>query len=112
MEITGEILLGKGIPGIKSGKLDGHHQGGRRRALAERRRHARAVGTRASPAAVTGKYEDGAFLVEADLGYEKGFAKGTVKVGAHQPGRSGADGKPAGPPKPDGSLTRLRRAAR
>ena len=47
MEITGEVILGKGIPGIKSGKLDATIKEGPGRALAERRRHPRAVGARA-----------------------------------------------------------------
>jgi hypothetical protein len=103
MEIAGEIILGKGIPGIKSGKLDatvkevptGHSLSG---------------GVTLEPSVpgltgtVTGKYEDGAFLVEADLGYEKGMAKGSVKVGLTNQA-PGPDGKPAGPPKPDGGLT-------
>jgi len=103
MEITGEIILGKGIPGIKSGKLDatikesptGHSLSGD---VTLEPSVPGLTGT------VTGKYEDGAFLVEADLGYEKGFAKGSVKVGLTNQ-EPGGDGKPAGPPKKDGSLS-------
>jgi hypothetical protein len=103
MEIAGEIILGKGIPGIKSGKLDatvkesatGHSLSGD---VTIEPSVPGLTGT------VTGKYEDGAFLVEADLGYEKGLAKGSVKVGLTNQA-PGKDGKPAGPPKPDGSLT-------
>ena len=103
MEITGEIILGKGIPGIKSGKLDatikevpdGHSLSG---------------GVTLEPSVpgltgtVTGHYEDGAFFVQADLGYEKGLAKGKVNIGLTNQA-VGDDGKPAGPPKPDGSIT-------
>ena len=103
MEITGEIILGKGIPGIKSGKLDATVKEGPAG-------HSLSGGVTLEPSVpgltgtVTGKYEDGAFLVEADLGYEKGFAKGSVKVGLTNQ-EPGGDGKPAGPPKKDGSLS-------
>jgi len=103
MEITGEIILGKGIPGIKSGKLDATIKEGPTG-------HSLSGGVTLEPSvpgltgAVTGHYEDGAFLVEADLGYEKGLAKGSVKIGLTNQA-VGPDGKPAGPPKPDGGLT-------
>ena len=103
MEITGEIILGKGIPGIKSGKLDATIKEGPTG-------HSLSGDVTLEPSVpgltgnVTGKYEDGAFLVEADLGYEKGLAKGSVKVGLTNQA-VGAEGKPAGPPKKDGSLT-------
>jgi hypothetical protein len=103
MEITGEIILGKGIPGIKSGKLDATIKEGPNG-------HSLSGGVSLEPSVpgitgtVTGHYEDGAFLVEADLGYEKGMAKGSVKVGLTNQA-VGDEGKPAGPPKPDGSLT-------
>ena len=102
MEITGEIILGQGIPGIKSGKLDATIKEGPTG-------HSLSGDVTLEPSVpgltgtVTGRYEDGAFLVEADLGYEKGLAKGSVKVGLTNQA-VGADGKPAGPPKPDGSL--------
>jgi hypothetical protein len=102
MEITGEILIGQGIPGIKSGKLAATIKEGPDK-------HSLSGDLTLEPSipgltgSVTGKYADGAFLVDAQLGYEKGFAKGTVHVGVtNQP--IGADGKPAGEPKPDGSL--------
>ena len=103
MEITGEVILGKGIPGIKSGKLDATIKEGPTG-------HSLSGDVTLEPSvpgltgAVTGHYEDGAFLVEADLGYDKGLAKGSVKVGLTNQA-VGAEGKPAGPPKPDGSLT-------
>jgi Domain of unknown function (DUF4157) len=103
MEIAGEIILGKGIPGIKSGKLDATVKEGPTG-------HSLSGGVTLEPSVpgltgtVTGKYEDGAFLVEADLGYEKDLAKGSVKVGLTNQA-PGPDGKPTGPPKPDGSLT-------
>jgi Domain of unknown function (DUF4157) len=103
MEIAGEIILGKGIPGIKSGKLDATIKEGPTG-------HSLSGDVTLEPSVpgltgtVTGKYEDGAFLVEADLGYEKGLAKGSVKIGLTNQA-PGPDGKPAGPPKPDGSLT-------
>ncbi len=103
MEIAGEVILGKGIPGIKSGKLDATVREGPTG-------HSLSGDVTLEPSVpgltgtVTGKYEDGAFLVEADLGYEKDLAKGTVKVGLTNQA-PGPDGKPAGPPKADGSLT-------
>jgi Domain of unknown function (DUF4157) len=102
MEITGEITLGQGIPGIKSGKLDATIKEGPTG-------HSLSGDVTIEPSVpgltgtVTGKYEDGAFLVEANLGYEKGLAKGSVQVGVTNQA-PGADGKPTGPPKKDGSL--------
>ena len=102
MEITGEILLGQGIPGIKSGRLGATVKEGPDK-------HSLSGDVSLEPSvpgltgSVTGKYEDGAFLVDAQLGYEKGFAKGTVHVGVTNQA-VGPDGKPSGPPKPDGSL--------
>jgi hypothetical protein len=103
MEITGEIILGKGIPGIKSGKLDATIKEGPDG-------HSLSGGVTLEPSVpgltgtVTGHYEDGAFFVQADLGYEKGLAKGKVNIGLTNQA-VGEDGKPAGPPKPDGSIT-------
>jgi hypothetical protein len=103
MEITGEIILGKGIPGIKSGKLDATIKEGPDG-------HSLNGGVTLEPSVpglagtVTGQYEDGAFFVQADLGYEKGLAKGKVNIGLTNQA-VGEDGKPAGPPKPDGSIT-------
>ncbi|MGH8932818.1 MAG: DUF4157 domain-containing protein, partial [Egibacteraceae bacterium] len=103
MAITGVIELGEGIPGVKSGKLDAIVKEGANG-------YTLAGGVTIAPSvpgldgSVTGRYEDGAFLVEADLGYEHGIAKGTVKVGVtNQP--VGVDGKPAGAPRPGPGLT-------
>jgi Domain of unknown function (DUF4157) len=102
-EITGEILLGEGIPGIKSGKLAATIKEGPDK-------HSLSGDLSLEPSVpgltgeVKGRYDDGMFSVDAHLGYEKGFAKGTVHLGVtNQP--IGADGKPAGAPKPDGSVT-------
>jgi hypothetical protein len=103
MAISGEILLGKGIPGIKGGKLAATVKEG-----AEGWSLAGAV--TAEPdvpgltGTVSGSYADGAFGVEADLGYERGQAKGRVKVGLTNRTLD-AEGKPAGPVAKDGSLT-------
>ena len=103
MEITGEIILGQGIPGVKSGKLDATIKEGPTG-------HSLSGGVTLEPSVpgltgtVTGRYEDGAFLVEADLGYEKGLAKGKVNVGLTNQ-EVDEHGKPSGPPKPDGSVT-------
>jgi hypothetical protein len=101
-EITGEILFGSGVPGVKSGKLAATIRQGKEG-------YSLSGAVTVEPAvpgltgAITGSYEDGGFLVEAELGYERGRAKGTVKIGVtNQP--VGADGKPAGPPNPDGAL--------
>ncbi len=97
MAITGEIELGKGIPGLKGGKLAATVKEG-------------AQGWSLSGAVtiqpdvpgvggdVTGTYDDGAFLVEANLSYAKGMAKGSVRVGLTNQ-EVGPDNKPAGPPK-------------
>jgi hypothetical protein len=103
MEITGEVILGKGIPGIKSGKLDATIKEGPTG-------HSLSGGVTLEPSVpgltgtVTGTYEDGAFLVQANLGYEKGLAKGSVMIGLTNQAVD-PEGKPAGPPKKDGSLT-------
>jgi hypothetical protein len=103
MEISGEILLGQGIPGIRGGKLaatvkdgpDGWSLAG---------------DVTAEPAvpgltgAVKGTYADGAFGVEADLAYEHGLAKGTVKAGLTNR-TLGEDGLPTGLVAKDGTLT-------
>ncbi|KRB43018.1 DUF4157 domain-containing protein [Terrabacter sp. Root181] len=101
-EITGLIELGEGIPGIKSGKLAATIKEGSDK-------HSLSGDLALEPSIpgvtgkITGRYEDGAFAVDAQLGYEKGFAKGTVHVGATNQA-IGPDGKPAGPPKADGRL--------
>jgi hypothetical protein len=103
MEITGEIILGQGIPGVKSGKLDATIKEGPTG-------HSLSGGVTLEPSVpgltgtVTGRYEDGAFFVQADLGYEKGLAKGKVNVGLTNQ-EVDEHGKPSGPPKPDGSVT-------
>jgi hypothetical protein len=103
MEITGEILLGKGIPGVKSGKLDATVK-----QVADGWSLAGGVVLEPSVPGLTGtiagRYEDGAFQVDADLAYERGLAKGVLKLGLTNQA-VGPDGKPAGPPKADGSLT-------
>jgi hypothetical protein len=102
MEITGEILLGEGIPGIKSGRMAATVKEGPDK-------HSLSGEVMIEPSIpgvtgnVTGRYDDGAFLVDASLGYEKDFAKGSIHLGVTNQA-VGADGKPAGPPKPDGSL--------
>lgn len=103
MEITGEILIGQGIPGIKSGKLAATIKEGPDQ-------HSLSGDATIEPAipgvtgTASGRYDDGAFSVDAQLGYEQGFAKGKVHLGVtNQP--VGADGKPAGEPRKDGGLT-------
>ncbi|WP_250037741.1 eCIS core domain-containing protein [Paractinoplanes maris] len=103
MAITGEILLGKGIPGIKGGKVSAtvaqSPVGG----------WSLAGGITAEPdvpglsGTVGGTYADGAFLAEADLAYERGLAKGTVKLGVTNRTLDQA-GLPTGPPARDGAL--------
>ncbi len=97
MEIAGEIELGKGIPGVKTGKLSATIK------ESPAGDYSLSGGIVIQPDVpglsgdVTGKYEDGAFLVEANLGYEKGLAKGSVRIGVTNQA-VGAEGKPAGPP--------------
>ena len=79
-EITGEITLGQGIPGIKSGRMDATIKEGPTG-------HSLSGDVTIEPSmpgvtgTVTGRYEDGAFLVDATLGYEKDLAKGSIHVG-------------------------------
>ena len=103
LRIVSSLLLGKGIPGINSGKLSATvKEGAQGWSLSGDVTVEPSVP--GASGSIGGKYEDGAFLVEADLGYERGIAKGKVKIGVtNQP--VGPDGKPAGPPKPDGALT-------
>ncbi|SHN83763.1 protein of unknown function [Geodermatophilus obscurus] len=103
MAITGEILLGKGIPGIKGGKLaatvkEGTEGWSLAGAVTAEPDVPGLTGT------VTGSYADGAFSVEADLGYERGQAKGTVKAGLTNRTLD-AEGRPTGEIARDGSLT-------
>ncbi|WP_138760699.1 eCIS core domain-containing protein [Modestobacter altitudinis] len=103
MAISGEILLGKGIPGIRGGKLAAVVKEG-----TEGWSVAGAV--TAEPdvpgltGAITGTYADGAFDVQADLAYERGLAKGTVQAGLTNRTLDAA-GLPTGPIAKDGSLT-------
>ncbi len=48
---------------------------------------------------ITGRYEDGAFLAEADLGYHRGMLDGRVHLGVTNQA-VGPGGRPAGPPVP------------
>ena len=97
------IELGKGVPGIKSGKLDatikqspagGYSLGG---GIIDR--------SRPSPAdrGVTGKYEDGAFLVEADARLRAGPGR-QGQARRHQPGHRRRRASRTGRPQPDGAL--------
>jgi len=103
MAISGEILLGKGIPGIKAGKVA---------ATVEQRPEGWSVAgaVTAEPdvpgltGTIAGSYADGAFDVAAHLGYERGQAKGSIEVGLTNRDLD-QDGKPAGPIAKDGSLT-------
>ncbi|WP_214406929.1 eCIS core domain-containing protein [Pseudonocardia lacus] len=103
MEISGEILLGQGIPGIRGGKLAATVKEGPEG-------WSLAGDVTAEPAVpgltgtVKGTYADGAFGVEADLAYERGLAKGTVKAGLTNR-TLGPDGLPTGPIDKSGALT-------
>ena len=103
-----EIVLGKGIPGIKSGKLDATVKQGAARLDARRRRRRSNPTIPGVDAAITGRYDDGAFDVDGTIGYERGIAKGAITVGVTN-GTVGEDGKPTGRAATDGSAHRLRR---
>jgi len=96
MAITGEITLGK-LPGLKGGKLAATVKEGKEGWTLS-------GGVTIQPDVpgvdgdVTGTYDDGAFLVEANLSYAKGMAKGSVRVGLTNQ-EVGPDNKPTGPPK-------------
>jgi Domain of unknown function (DUF4157) len=102
-EITGEIILGKGIPGIKSGKLDATIKDGPEGQSLS----GDAILEPSIPGltgSITGRYDNGAFLVLGDLAYEKGLAKGSVKVGVTNQ-EVDAEGKTTGRQRTDGALT-------
>ena len=96
MAITGEITLGK-LPGLKGGTLAATVKEGK-----EGWSLSGAVTIQPDVPGVggdvTGTYDDGAFLVEANLSYAKGMAKGSVRVGLTNQ-EVGPDNKPTGPPK-------------
>jgi hypothetical protein len=95
LQIAGTLELSPDIPGVKSGKLDaslkqkpegGWSLGGGIRAE---------VGIPGLTATITGAYQDGIFQLEGTTGYEKGFLKGTVTIGATNRA-VGEDGRPTG----------------
>ncbi|HEY1378912.1 MAG TPA: DUF4157 domain-containing protein [Gemmataceae bacterium] len=97
MAIEGSLALER-LPGVKSGEIKAR--------VAERKDGqgwSLAGQVTAEPAipgvtgAITGRYEDGAFLVDADLGYKRGLLDGRVHLGLTNQ-TVGTDGKPAGPP--------------
>ncbi|MFC5219688.1 DUF4157 domain-containing protein [Streptomyces coerulescens] len=98
--IEGELTLGR-LPGISGGVV---------KAKVAQRKDGRgwsvAGEITAQPAipgvtgSVTGRYDDGAFLAEAALGYQRGLLSGQLRLGlTNQP--VGPDGRPAGPPQPN-----------
>ncbi|TYB64808.1 DUF4157 domain-containing protein [Nonomuraea sp. PA05] len=103
MAITGEILIGKGIPGIKGGRLNATV------AQTPAGDWSLAGAVTAEPdipgltGTIGGTYADGAFLAEADLAYERGLAKGRLKAGLTNRTLDEA-GLPAGPADKDGAL--------
>jgi hypothetical protein len=101
-EINGMIEFGN-LPGIKSGKLDATVTQGR-----EGWTLAGGVTMESSipgiAATVTGRYSDGAFDANATLAYARGIAKGAVTLGLTNAAVD-AEGRPSGPPRPDGALT-------
>lgn len=101
MEIAGTLGLGK-LPGIKGGTVDGK--------VAPRKDgqgYSLSGGVTAEPdipgvsGSVTGRFEDGAFLVDAKLGYQKGMLAGNVRLGITNQAVDPATKQPAGPPTPN-----------
>jgi hypothetical protein len=94
LEATGQLTLGK-LPGIEGGTIDA-----KIKQVGEGYSLSGAVTAKPSipgvTGSVTGKYEDGAFMAEADLGYQKGMLTGKVKLGVTNQDASG--GRPVGPP--------------
>jgi hypothetical protein len=99
IEIAGKLGLGK-LPGITGGTIEAK--------VAERKDgqgYTLSGGVTAQPAipgvtgTIGGKYDDGAFEVLADLGYQRGMLNGKVKLGLTN--QAIAEGKPAGPPTDD-----------
>ena len=96
-EITGRLTLGKDIPRLKSGHLEA--------TVTKSGEDWKLKGTGKAELDIPGvaasleaSYDDGAFMAEARLGYEKGIARGEVTVGASNmpPGEDG--GRPSGDP--------------
>jgi hypothetical protein len=97
-EITGSIQLSAGLPGIRGGALQGRiaqRPGGQGYSLTGDITLQPSIPGVASD--IHGHYEDGAFLVEADVGYKRGMLDGSVHIGVTNQ-VPGADGRPAGPP--------------
>ncbi|MEC9432073.1 MAG: DUF4157 domain-containing protein [Pseudomonadota bacterium] len=96
-EITGRLVLGKDIPRLKSGHLEATltKADDAWKLKGEGKAELDIPGVTAS---LEASYDDGAFMAEAKLGYEKGIAKGEVTVGASNmpPGENG--GRPSGEP--------------
>ncbi len=94
LEVAGQLGIGK-LPGIEGGTIDAKVQQGVDG-------YSLSGGVTAKPSipgvtgSVTGKYDDGAFLAEADLGYQRGMLNGRVRLGVTNQALS--EGKPAGPP--------------
>lgn len=99
VSIDGLLTLGE-LPGIRGGTV---------KAKVARRKDGEgwslAGDVTAEPAvpgvtgSITGRYEDGAFLALADLGYQRGLLSGRLMLGVTNQ-KPGPDGKPAGPPEP------------
>jgi hypothetical protein len=96
MDIAGALVLGA-LPGIRGGTVDAR--------IAQRsdgQGWSLSGSVSAAPAipgvegTISGRYEDGAFLVDADLGYRRGMLDGRVRIGLTNQA-VGADGQPAGP---------------
>lgn len=101
MEIAGTLGLGK-LPGIKGGTVDGKVT-----TRKDGQGYSLSGGVTAEPdipgvtGSVTGRFEDGAFLVDANLGYQKGMLSGKVRLGITNQAVDPATKQPAGPPTPN-----------
>lgn len=101
MEIAGTLGLGK-LPGIKGGTVDGKVT-----TRKDGQGYSLSGGVTAAPdipgvsGSVTGRFEDGAFLVDANLGYQKGMLAGKVRLGITNQAVDPGTKLPAGPPTPN-----------
>ncbi|MDQ3669759.1 MAG: hypothetical protein M3377_05700, partial [Actinomycetota bacterium] len=94
LQMAGTLKLSNEVPGLNSGTIEASvKQKGEEWSLAGA--ITAEAGIPGITATVTGSYEDGGWQVEGTAGYEKGFLKGTVTIGAtNRP--VGEDGRPAG----------------
>ena len=95
LQIAGTLELANDIPGVRNGKLSASLKQKPEGGWALGGGISAEVGIPGLAATITGSYQDGVFQIEGTAGYEKGFLKGTVTIGATNRA-VGPDGRPSG----------------